>query len=113
MSTKALRLVGWGLLVAGALEGLNPAGASTSAIWLAALLAWLTVIAWLGRDAVNHRIPLPYDWSWLIIISWPVLCVWYVRRSRRSWTAALGLAAFPMAFLIGALITQLATSIVV
>jgi hypothetical protein len=107
MSTHALRLVGWALLAAGCIGGLNPSGISAAGSWLAALIAWIAVIGWLQRDAVDRRVPLPYDWSWLMTISWPVSWVWYGRRSRRPWPAALALAALPLAFPLGALLTQL------
>lgn len=108
MSTRALHLVGWALLATGFVGGLNPNGISPGSGWLAALVAWLAVIAWLRRDAVDRRIPLPYDWSWLMTIGWPVSWIWYGRRSRRSWTAALGLAALPIAFPLGAMLSHLA-----
>ena len=106
MSTKALRLVGWALLAAGAVDGLNPRGISPTAGWLATLTAWLAGIAWLRRDAVDRRVALLYDWFWLMAISWPVSLLWYGRRSRRGWSAAIGLASLPIAFPFGGLLTR-------
>ena len=90
---------------------LGPHGISPAASLLAALMAWLAVIAWLRQDAIDRRVPLPYDWSWLITISWPVSWIWYARRSHRSWSAAFALAALPLAFPLGGLLGRVAAAL--
>jgi hypothetical protein len=110
MSTRALCVVGWALLVGGCLSGFGPHGISPAASLLAALMTWLAVIAWLQQDTIDRRVPLPYDWSWLITISWPVSWIWYARRSHRSWSAAFALAALPLAFPLGGLLSRIAAA---
>lgn len=112
MSSKSLRLIAWGLFAAGFVDGLTPGGLSRSAAWLAALLAWLAAVAWLRRDALDRRVALPYDWSWLMLIGWPISWLWYCRRTRRRWRAALGLALLPIAFLLGGLLARVAAHLV-
>jgi hypothetical protein len=51
------------------------------------------------------------DWSWLIAMSWPVSFVWYGRRSRRGWIAAVGLATLPIAFPLGFVFGRIAAAI--
>jgi len=72
-----------------------------AASFLAALLAWLALAAWLRRDARAHRVALGYDWAWLMTLGWPVSYVWYGRRTLRSWGKCSGLAGLPAAFLLG------------
>jgi hypothetical protein len=111
MSSKALRFIAWGLLAVGFVDGLSPRGLSPAAAWLAALIAWLAVLAWLRRDAVDRRFALPYDWPWLMTIGWPISWLWYSRRTRRRWLTAFGLASLPIAFLLGGLLAHLAAGL--
>ena len=106
MSTRVVRNVGWALLMAGGVDALNSKGVSPAAGWLAALIAAITLVTWIRRDATDRHIPLPYDWPWLMLLGWPISWLWYGRRSRRSWAAAIGLAALPIAFLLGDLIAR-------
>jgi len=112
MSTQAVRNVGWALLIAGGVDALNSQGVSPAAGWLAALLAAITVVTWIRRDAADRRIPLPYDWPWLMLLGWPVSLLWYGRRSQRSWAAAIGLAALPVAFLLGDLLGRVTAMLI-
>ena len=109
MSSKALRLIAWGLLGAGFVDGLAPRGVSPAASWLAALTAWVAALAWLHRDALDHRVALPYDWAWLMMMGWPISWLWYCRRTGRRWLLAFGLASLPIAFLLGGLLGQIIT----
>lgn len=111
MSTHSLRLIGWALLAAGGLAGLNARGLSSTASWLAALIACFAALAWIRRDATSRGVALPFDWSWLMAISWPVSFLWYGRRSRRGWVVAVGLAALPLAFPVGFVLGRIAASI--
>ncbi len=112
MSTRAVRNVGWALLIAGGVDALNSQGVSPAAGWLAALIAAITVVTWIRRDAADRRIPLPYDWAWLMLLGWPVSWLWYGRRTRRSWAAAIGLAGLPVAFLVGDLLGRVTAMLI-
>jgi len=111
MSSRSLRLIAWALLSAGFVDGLGPRGFSPTAASLAALIAWLAAVTWLGRDALDRRVARPYDWEWLMSVGWPITWVWYGRHTRRRWFAAIGLASLPIAFLLGVLLARIAVRV--
>lgn len=112
MSTNSLRLIGWALFATGCLAGLSAPSLPSTASWLAAIIACFAALAWIRQDAASRGVALPFDWSWLMAISWPVSFLWYGRRSRRGWAVALGLAALPLSFPVGFLLGRIAKAIV-
>ena len=107
MSTKALFSIACALATAGGIYTLSGNTPSEGAFWLSWLLWYLPAAAWLRRDANEHHVALAYDWGWLLGLGWPLLWVWYARRTGRGWGATTGLVALPGAFIFGAALGHL------
>jgi hypothetical protein len=102
MSTKALFLIGCALATAGGIYTVLGITPSPGAFWLSWFVWYLAAAAWLRRDANNRRVALAYDWGWLFGLGWPLLWMWYARRTGRGWGATIALVALPGAFIFGA-----------
>jgi len=72
--------------------------------WMSFFVAWFAVAAVLPGDARRHKVSLALDWGWYVSAGWPVVWLWYVRHTGRSWRMALALVALPFAFDLGNLV---------
>lgn len=101
MSTRVFHGLGWVFFAVGGLYGILGAIPSAEAVFVAGIIVLLAASVWLRRDATAARVPLPQDWGWFIGLGWPFVWIWYGRRTKRSWSASLALAAMPLAVPLG------------